>query len=106
MGHYYWVSHQTCTRLQIGAGVCAVPTADAGATAFSLPILALLRNLSKNLITSQLLNVIHVRGQTVLPPHGVRVFEASATGEINCHIDIGHPHQDVKDSKMYFIGKY
>ena len=39
---------------------------------------------------SQLLNVIHVRGQTVLPPHGVRVTEASATGEVNCLNVIGN----------------
>jgi len=28
----YWDSHQMCIRLQIGAGICAVPTADAVVT--------------------------------------------------------------------------
>ena len=29
MGHLYWESFQTGNRLQIGAGMCAVPTRDA-----------------------------------------------------------------------------
>ena len=31
-GSLYWESHQSCIRLQIGAGIYVVPTADAVAT--------------------------------------------------------------------------
>ena len=31
-GSLYWTFHQSCIRLQIGAGICAVPTADAVVT--------------------------------------------------------------------------
>ena len=38
-GSLYWDSHQSCVRLQIRAGVCAVPMADAVVTAKSVAII-------------------------------------------------------------------